>query len=83
MRSGILKLSLVAAVLTGSVFAQSDASQQNKTGRAGTFAIVGARIITVSGAVIENGTVVIKDGKIASVSPGTSGDLPLLEIITL
>lgn len=72
MRSGILKLSLVAAVLTGSVFAQSDASQQNKTGRAGTFAIVGARIITVSGAVIENGTVVIKDGKIASVSPGTS-----------
>lgn len=72
MRTGILKLSLVAAVLTGSVFAQSDASQQNKTGRAGTFAIVGARIITVSGAVIENGTVVIKDGKIASVSPGTS-----------
>ena len=72
MRSRILILSLVAAVFTGSAFAQSDASQQNKTGRAGTFAIVGAKIITVSGAVIENGTVVIKDGKITSVSPGTS-----------
>jgi imidazolonepropionase-like amidohydrolase len=72
MRSRILKLWLVAAVLTGSAFAQSDASQQNKTGRAGTFAIVGAKIITVSGAVIENGTVVIQNGKITSVGPGTS-----------
>ena len=71
MRSRILKISLVAAFLTGSIIAQSDASQQNKTGRAGTFAIVGAKIVTVSGAVIDNGTVVIQDGKITSVASGT------------
>lgn len=55
-----------------SVSAQSDGSQQNKTGRAGTFAITNARIVTVSGAVIENGTVVIQDGKIAAVGAGVS-----------
>lgn len=55
-----------------SLIAQSDGSQQNKTGRAGTFAIVGARIVTVSGAVIENGTVVIQNGKIAAVGAGAS-----------
>lgn len=58
--------------LTG--FAQSDGSQQNKTGRAGTFAITNARIVTVSGAVIENGTVVIQDGKIAAV--GAAVNIP-------
>lgn len=51
---------------------QSDGSQQNKTGRNGTFAIVGARIVTVSGAIIENGTVVIQNGKIAAVGAGAS-----------
>jgi imidazolonepropionase-like amidohydrolase len=53
--------------LTAKMSAQSDGSQQNLLGRAGTFAITGARIVTVSGAVIENGTVVIQNGKIASV----------------
>jgi imidazolonepropionase-like amidohydrolase len=52
--------------------AQSDGSQQNKTGRGGTFAIMNARVVTVSGAVIENGTVVIEDGKIAAVGAGIS-----------
>lgn len=56
------------------VTAQSDGSQQNKTGRAGTFAITNARIVTVSGAVIEKGTVVIQDGKIAAV--GASVNVP-------
>lgn len=55
-----------------SAAAQSDGSQQNKTGRAGTFAIVGARIVTVSGGVIENGTVVIQNGKITAVGAGAS-----------
>ena len=53
-----------------SVSAQSDGSQQNKTGRAGTFAIMNARVVTVSGGVIENGTVVIQNGKIAAVGAG-------------
>ncbi len=50
-----------------SAFAQSDGSQQNLTGKAGTFAITNARIVTVSGATIENGTVVIQNGKITAV----------------
>jgi imidazolonepropionase-like amidohydrolase len=49
------------------VFGQNDGSQQNQTGRAGTFAIVNARIVTVSGAIIENGTLLIQNGKIAAV----------------
>ncbi|MFN6964955.1 MAG: amidohydrolase family protein [Pyrinomonadaceae bacterium] len=66
------------AVLTLLVFvsmaatAQSDGSQQNLTGRPGTFAIVGARVVTVSGAVIENGTVVIQNGRIAAVGQNVS-----------
>jgi len=64
-----------ASLCLGGVFsaaAQSDGSQQNKTGRAGTFAITNARIVTVSGAIIENGTVVIEDGKITAVGAGVS-----------
>ncbi|HEY0462278.1 MAG TPA: amidohydrolase family protein [Pyrinomonadaceae bacterium] len=54
------------------VSAQSDGSQQNILGRTGTFAIMNARIVTVSGATIENGTVLIQDGKIAAVGSGIS-----------
>ena len=59
-------------ILSFAVFAQNDGREQNVTGRAGTFAIVGARIVTVSGAVIENGTVVIQNGKIAAVGANVS-----------
>ena len=67
-------LGALLAVLSCVFFvnAQSDGSQQNQTGRAGTFAITNARIFTVSGAVIENGTVVIQEGKIAAVGPNVS-----------
>ncbi len=64
--------SLCLCGLVAAVTAQSDGSQQNRTGRAGTFAIVGARIVTVSGAVIENGTVVIQNGRITAVGAGAS-----------
>lgn len=67
-------LLLIANCLLLVANAQSDGSQQNKTGRAGTFAITNARVVTVSGAVIENGTVVIQDGKIAAV--GTAVNIP-------
>jgi imidazolonepropionase-like amidohydrolase len=53
-------------------FAQSDGSQQNLLGKAGTFAIKGAKIFTVSGETIENGTVVLKDGKILAVGVAVS-----------
>jgi imidazolonepropionase-like amidohydrolase len=45
---------------------------QNSNGKAGTFVIKNAKIITVSGAVIDNGTVVIKDGKIVAVGATVS-----------
>jgi imidazolonepropionase-like amidohydrolase len=61
-----------AFCLLSSVAAQNDGSQQNVIGRAGTFAILNARIVTVSGAVIENGTVLIRDGKIAAVGASVS-----------
>jgi imidazolonepropionase-like amidohydrolase len=65
--SATLRLCGILVLFALTAFGQNDGSEQNRTGRAGTFAIVGARIITVSGATIENGTVVIQNGKIAAV----------------
>ena len=67
-----LCLSVLICGSTSVVHSQNDGSEQNQTGKAGTFAIVNARIVTVSGATIENGTVVIKDGKIAAVGAGVA-----------
>ncbi len=68
-------LLLTAHCLLLTSFAQSGGTQQNLTGRAGTFAITNARIVTVSGATIENGTIIIRDGKIESfgsnIKPGS------------
>ena len=61
--SGLCSLLL----LSSAVFGQSDGSQQNVVGVSGTFAIVGAKVYTVSGPVINNGTVVISNGKITAV----------------
>jgi imidazolonepropionase-like amidohydrolase len=52
--------------------AQSDGSQQNVLGRAGTFAVTNARIVTVSGATIENGTIVIQNGRISALGASVS-----------
>ncbi len=62
-----LRLCVVIFLFAFASFAQNDGSEQNQTGKAGTFAIVNARIVTVSGATIENGTVVIQNGKIAAI----------------
>ncbi len=67
----VFAASLICLV-AANVQAQSDGSQQNVTGRAGTFAIVGAKVHTVSGDVIDNGTVLIQNGKIAAVGAGLS-----------
>ncbi len=63
---------LAANCLLFTAYAQNDGSEQNVTGKAGTFAITNARIVTVSGATIENGTVVIQNGKIAAVGANVS-----------
>jgi imidazolonepropionase-like amidohydrolase len=70
--SAPLHLCVLSLFLVSSAFAQSDGSQQNVLGKAGTFAIINARIVTVSGATIENGTVLIQDGRIAAVGAGIS-----------
>ena len=62
-----LCLSVFICGQISSALGQNGGTQQNQTGKAGTFAITNARIVTVSGATIENGTVVIQNGKIAAV----------------
>jgi imidazolonepropionase-like amidohydrolase len=62
----------ICGLFSLNISAQNDGSQQNNNGRAGTFAITNARIVTVSGATIENGTVVIQNGKILAVGSNVS-----------
>src|SRR5688572_3951288 len=69
----LLSVSLCLCVSISAI-AQSDGSQQNKTGRGGTFAIVGAKVVTVSGPAIDNGTVIIQNGRITAV--GTTATVP-------
>jgi imidazolonepropionase-like amidohydrolase len=63
----LLVLGLIGGLAVDSSAQLNSGAQQNVQGRAGTFAIKGARVVTVSGPAIENGTVVIRDGKIAAV----------------
>lgn len=72
MRNFLGLLLFFAILMPGVLMAQSDGSQQNVLGKAGTFAISNVRIVTVSGAVVESGTVVIQDGKIAAVGATVS-----------
>ncbi len=67
-------LMFAALGLLLNVSAQNGGSQQNLTGEAGTFAITNARIITVSGAEISNGTIVISGGKITAL--GANAAIP-------
>ncbi|HUG26973.1 MAG TPA: amidohydrolase family protein [Gemmatimonadales bacterium] len=57
----------VAAALVAAPLAAQLGSHNPLPGPRGTFAIQNARIVPVSGAVIERGTVVISDGRIAAV----------------
>ena len=70
--------SIVLALCLGSLLtvqAQiNSGAQENNNGKEGVYAIKNAKIVTVSGAVIENGTVVIKDGKILAV--GATAAIP-------
>jgi imidazolonepropionase-like amidohydrolase len=63
-------VSLVTVVLAAAAIAQqigNPTTQQGVTPPRGTFVIRNARLVTVSGADIENGSVVIRDGKIEAV----------------
>ena len=72
-----MKILLTICLICVPVLAQqigNPTSQQGVTPPRGVFAIRNARIVTVSGADIENGTVVIRDGKIEAV--GTNVNVP-------
>lgn len=75
---GLLTLALSICVICGqTIFAQqigNPTAQQGVIPPRGVFAIRNARIVTVSGPDIENGTVVIRDGKIEAV--GASVNVP-------
>jgi imidazolonepropionase-like amidohydrolase len=66
-------LAALAPAFFGAASAQDIVSPaQQETSTPGTYVIRNARIVTVSGADVENGTLVISDGKIASVGAGAS-----------
>ena len=67
-----LSLKAVGLLLLAFAFALPAAAQTSATN--GVYAIKGAKIFTLAGAPIENGTVVIRDGKIAAV--GANVDVP-------
>src|SRR5688572_25033702 len=72
-----MRILIALLLLAGPVLAQQigePTTQQGVIPPRGTFAIRNARIVTVSGADIENGTVVIRDGKIEAV--GTTVNVP-------
>ena len=72
-----LSLVILICVICGSTFAQqigNPTTQEGVLPPRGTYAIRNARIVTVSGPDIENGTVVIRDGKIEAV--GTTVNVP-------
>jgi len=70
-----MRILLTLLICAGSVVAQqigNPTTQQGVLPPRGTFAIRNARIVTVSGPDIENGTVVIRDGKIEAVGANVS-----------
>jgi len=73
----MIRILFALILFTGSVAAQQigyPTTQEGVIPPRGTFAIRNARIVTVSGPDIDNGTVVIRDGKIEAV--GTSVSVP-------
>lgn len=72
MNRRFIQVILILLVFYSSAISQNDGSQQNLLGKSGTFAIVNARVVTVSGGIIEKGTVLIENGKIAAVGSNIS-----------
>jgi imidazolonepropionase-like amidohydrolase len=72
-------LLIVSSFVANSVWAQQPSSvtvqQMMSAGANGVYVIRNARIVTVSGAEIENGTVVIRGGRIEAVGPENVGQV--------
>jgi len=73
VRTGLLSAVMLCALLTLAWAFPAAAQNENST-RSGVYAIKGAKVFTLAGAPIDNGTVVIRDGKIAAV--GASVQIP-------
>ena len=72
---------LILISLPTCVFPQGgNVVSQNQNGAPGVYVIRNARIVTVSGPVIENGTLVIRDGKIEKVGTNVSVPTDAIEI---
>ncbi|HZH34198.1 MAG TPA: amidohydrolase family protein [Pyrinomonadaceae bacterium] len=80
LRIAFLLVGLLALSLTANAQLNSP-TQQNVIGEAGTFLIRNARIVTVTGATIENGSVLIQNGKIAAVGANvpSAGDAQTID----
>lgn len=72
LRVSALICGLILSLSSASIAQMNSGAQQNVNGKAGTFAVRNAKIVTVSGATIENGTIVIQDGKILAVGANVS-----------
>ena len=76
MRARILIAGLtISALIQGHIFAQAGPNGTSLA-PAKTIAIVGGKLLTVSHGTIENGIVVMTDGKIAAVGPAASTKVP-------
>jgi hypothetical protein len=73
-RIAVATIALVLSLCAGSIAQQigSITTQQGVLPPRGTFVIRNARIVTVSGADIENGSILIRDGKIEAVGPSVN-----------
>lgn len=66
------RLAAAASVLAAAALVSTAPPALQAQGGSYVYAITGARVVPVSGAVLASGTVVVRDGVIASVSPGTN-----------
>src|SRR5512132_2673101 len=73
-RAAMILLLLAATAPTFAQQIGNPTTQDGVNPARGTYAIRNAHIVTVSGAELENGTVLVRDGKIAAV--GTNVDVP-------
>ena len=75
MRTQLLRLAAALALAAAAAWLAATpprAGAQRPSEGIGVYAITGARIVTVSGPVIERGTVVVRDGLIAAVGAGVA-----------